>query len=164
MLRVLLTLLLIGVPATSQATAITTALAGADLRGSATFRFIGFPLYEARLYTNGGAPLDWGQDFGLELKYMRNIKKADLVDSTMQELERIGRPLPIRSELENCYYDVRKGDRYFAVSKGPDVIEFWLNDRRTCAVQYPGVKASFMGIFLGDNTRSRAFTQRLKGE
>ncbi|WP_241525641.1 hypothetical protein [Pseudophaeobacter leonis] len=79
-------------------------------------------------------------------------------------MERRGAPLPQRAQLERCYRDVRKGDRYVAVSKGPDAIGFWLNDTFICTLSQPQIKTSFMEIFLGDNTRSRSFSRALRGE
>ncbi len=158
-----LALMAIG-PLPAQATTVASALSGAELRGSATFRFIGFPLYEARLFTKGGAPLNWDADFGLELKYLRNLSESDLVEGTMRELTRTGPALPLRRALERCFRNVSKGDRFVAVSDGQDRIGFWHNGKRMCTLAYPQIKTRFMAIFLGDNTRSKSFTRKLKGE
>jgi len=151
-------------PGVAQASTVKSVLPDAQLRGAATFRFVGFPLYEAQLFTRAGAPLDWDADFGLELKYLRNLTENDLVEGTLRELERTGAPLPPRAQLEQCYKDVRAGDRYVAVSKGPDAIGFWLNDTFMCTLSQPRIKTSFMEIFLGDNTRSKSFARALRGE
>ncbi|MCB4455710.1 hypothetical protein [Leisingera sp. McT4-56] len=147
-----------------QASVIERALPGAELRGESTFRFVGVPLYKARLFTHGGAPLDWSRDFALELTYLRYLSGADLVESTLRELERLGGAPPVRGQLERCFRDVRRGDSYAAVSKGPDRIGFWNNGQRVCTLSHPGIKGRFMAIFLGPDTRSASFTRRLKGE
>ncbi|WP_170571282.1 hypothetical protein [Ruegeria atlantica] len=136
----------------------------AQLRGTATFRYLGFPLYDAQLFTSGGAAFNWSQDFGLELTYRRNLTQKALVNSTLDEMARIGRPAPVRDQLQTCFKAVNKGDRYLAVSDGPDAVSFWLNGRKTCTMTYPGIKRSFMSVFLGENTRSAAFTQKLRGQ
>jgi len=164
MRRLLLIATTLLVPLSAQASTVKSALPGAELRGAATFRFVGFPLYEARLFTKSGAPLDWNKDFGLELKYMRNQTVYDLVEGTMRELKRTGAALPLRGLLEQCFDDVRKGDRYIAVSNGQDQIGFWHNGKRVCTMSHPQIKTRFMAIFLGENTRSRSFTRKLKGE
>ncbi|MDU9005364.1 chalcone isomerase family protein [Sedimentitalea todarodis] len=164
MLRVLGLCLVILTPASGQALTIPNVLPGAELRGEAVLRLFGFPLYRARLYTETGAPLNWDQDFGLELTYMRDLSRQDLAESTMRELERIGGAIPIRDQLNRCYADVRRGDRIAAVSQGQNQIAFWLNGTRTCTLSHPQIKSRFMAIFLGDNTRSRSFTRKLKGE
>ncbi|KPD10562.1 hypothetical protein [Phaeobacter sp. 11ANDIMAR09] len=164
MRRLLLIAATLLVPLSAQASTVKSALPGAELRGAATFRYVGFPLYEARLFTKSGAPLDWNKDFGLELKYMRNLTEYDLVEGTMRELKRTGAALPLRGQLEQCFDDVRKGDRYFALSKGQDQIGFWHNGKRVCTLSHPQIKTRFMAIFLGENTRSKSFTRKLKGE
>lgn len=155
---------LLALPTGTQASAIKSVLPDAETRGTATFRYIGFPLYEAQLFTKSGAPLDWSKDFGLELKYLRNLTELDLVEATMRELSRTGATLPVRGQLEKCFNDVRKGDRYVAISKGPNQIGFWHNGKRVCTLSHPRIKNRFMSIFLGENTRSESFTRKLKGE
>ncbi len=152
------------IPISAQANTVESVLPDSELRGAATFRFVGFPLYKAQLFTQSGAPLDWSKDFGLELQYMRNLTEFDLVESTMREFARLGSDLPVRDQLSTCFDDVRKGDRYTAVSKGQNKIAFWLNGKPTCTLSHPGIKSRFMGIFLGENTRSKSFTRKLKGE
>lgn len=134
-----------------------------QLRGAATFRYLGLPLYDAQLFTPGGAAFSWNQDFGLQLQYRRNVSQKALVNSTLDEMQRIGRAAPVRDQLQVCFKAVKKGDRYLAVSEGPNMVSFWLNGRKTCTMSYPGIKRSFMSVFLGENTRSAAFTQRLRG-
>ena len=152
------------VVAPAMASPVATALPGAEQRGQATYRMLGFPIYHARLFTLGGEPFSWNEDVALELNYLKKLKQNDLIESTMREMKRLGDPLPIRSQLTNCFYDVKKGDRYLAVSSGPDRIRFWRNEQLTCTLSYPGIKQGFMAIFLGDNTRSPAFTRKLRGQ
>ena len=164
MRKILLTLAILALPVLAAASPIKSALPDAQQRGAATFRFVGFPLYEARLFTQSGAPLDWSKDFGLELIYLRGLTQYDLVEGTMREMKRIGAALPVRAQFERCYKDVRKGDRYLAVSQGPNKFGFWLNGKQTCTLSHPKIKTRFMAIFLGDNSRSKSFTRKLKGE
>ncbi len=155
--------LMLLIPGGLSASPVSGILNDAELRGSATFRYLGFPIYDAQLFTQGGAPLNWGKDFGLELRYRRNLSKKALVNSTLDEMQRIGRAAPVRNQLDACFGAVSKGDRYLAISQGPNKVGFWLNGRKVCTLSYPGIKRSFMSIFLGDNTRSAAFTRSLRG-
>ncbi|MDU8927019.1 hypothetical protein RXV86_06455 [Alisedimentitalea sp. MJ-SS2] len=164
MRKVILALVALALPMGAQASTIKTALPGAEMRGAATFRYIGFPLYKAQLFTKFGAPLDWSKDFALELKYLRNLSEYDLVEGTMRELNRTGATLPVRGQLQKCFRHVRKGDRYVAISEGPNQVRFWHNGKRVCTLSHPSIKTRFMSIFLGDNTRSKSFTRKLKGE
>ncbi|WP_299661805.1 hypothetical protein [uncultured Ruegeria sp.] len=155
--------LMLLLPGGLAASPVLGVLNNAELRGTATFRYLGFPIYDAQLFTQGAAPLNWKQDFGLELRYRRNLSKKALVNSTLDEMRRIGRAAPVRAQLEVCFDAVSKGDRYVAISQGPDKVGFWLNGQKVCTMSYPGIKRSFMSIFLGENTRSAAFTQALRG-
>ncbi|MEP2029327.1 MAG: hypothetical protein ABJI96_11560 [Paracoccaceae bacterium] len=164
MLRMLLAFgLLLGSHAVV-ASPVTTVLPNAELRGTATFRYLGFSIYRARLYTPGGAPLNWQQDFGIELKYQRKLSENDLVTSTLREMERIGAPVPIKEQLSVCFDDVGKGDSYLAISDGPDRIGFWRNGQKMCTLSHPQIKERFMAIFVGDDTQSKSFTRKLKNQ
>ncbi len=164
MLRIICLCVAMLAPLCVQASTIASNLPGAELRGEAVFRLFGFPIYRARLYTQTGEPLNWDRDFALELTYLRALSRADLTKYTLRELERTGGALPVRRQLDRCFADVQKGDRFAAVSQGQDRIGFWLNGRRTCTLQHPRIKSRFMAIFLGDDTRSRSFTRKLRGE
>lgn len=164
MRRFALLLVLLASPTFVQASSVTSVLPDAELRGKATFRFLGLSLYEARLFTRGGAPLDWNRDFGLELKYLRNLSENDLVEGTLREFDRTGASLPLRAQLERCFDAVRKGDTYLAVSQGQNKVGFWLNGKKTCTLAHPQIKTRFMAIFLGNNTRSKTFTRQLRDE
>lgn len=164
MLRLILLLCLLVGPNVALASPIATELEDAKLRGTATLRYLGFSLYQARLYTRGGEPLDWQQDFGIELTYLRGLSKNELVTSTLQEMARTGSPVAVKEQLTVCFNDVEKGDRYLAVSDGPNRIGFWRNGQRTCTLSHPQIKTRFMAIFLGDNTRSKSFTRKLMGQ
>ncbi|MEQ9695889.1 hypothetical protein [Shimia sp. SDUM112013] len=162
--RILFAIILLFMPAAVLGSTIKSVMPDAELRGVATFRYLGFPLYEARLFTNDADALDWREDFGIELRYLRNLTRQDLVEGTMRELSRTGAPSQVRAQLNQCFADVDKGDRFLAVSRGEDQVSFWLNGSRTCTLRYPDIKTRFMAIFVGDNTRSRNFTRKLKGE
>ena len=134
------------------------------MRGEATFRFLGFPVYEARLFTPEGQAFDWEKDFGLELTYLRRVSEDTIVSSTLGELERIGEDMPVEAQLQKCFEPVNKGDTYLAVTEGENRVTFWLNGSRTCTLTHPEAKFRFMSIFLGEDTRSASFTRRLRGE
>ena len=136
---------------------------GLAVKGEAEFRYFGLKFYDARLYTKNGASFVWDHDFALEISYARRFSQKALVNSTMTEIERMGRNSPDAATWNDCFRSVQRGHRYLAVSKGPDQLEFWLNGQKTCDLKHAGITRSFMGIFLGENTRSASFTRQLKG-
>lgn len=148
----------------SRVWSLETVLPGAELRGEATLRYLGLPVYEAQLFTPSGRPLDWNDDFALQLTYLRAFSQGDLVEATLREFTRLGGALPLEKPLADCFLGVSRGDRYLAVTDGPDRIRFWRNGQQTCTLSYPRIKLRFMSIFLGDNTQSQGFTRALRSE
>lgn len=159
-----LALALVVLPVSGMASTVAKVLPGAELRGTATFRYLGFQVYDARLFTKNAAPLNWSEEFGIELTYKRKLTQYDMVEATLREMKRTGPGVPIRTQLEGCYKGVSPGDRYLAVSQGPDAVKFWYNDSAICTLRHPDIKNRFMSIFLGENTRSARFTRALKGK
>lgn len=162
--RVFAVLCLLVLPVAAPASQVQSLLPGAEQRGAATFRLLGLPVYQARLFTPNAAPLDWSQDFGIELIYQRRISQSDLVEATLREMERMGNPPPPAAKFATCFQEVEPGDSYLAISRGPDRLEFRLNGRKTCDLRHKGIKRDFMSIFLGPDSRSARFTQALLGQ
>lgn len=163
MRRLMLTLCFLAPAGAGLASPVQSLLPEAGERGMATFRLFGMPVYQARLFTNDAAPLDWAQDFAIELTYQRRLSQQDLVQATRKEMRRLGHSAPDRTRLEACFQAVSPGDRYLAVSQGPDRIRFLRNGRTACTLNGPGIKRGFMSIFVGSNTRSARFTRALLG-
>ncbi|NVK15144.1 MAG: hypothetical protein HWE35_13330 [Rhodobacteraceae bacterium] len=163
MRKMLLTLSLLTVPVAGLSSPVQSLLPGAEQRGSATFRLFGLPVYQARLFTQNAAPLDWTRDFGIELTYQRRLSQDNLVEATLAEMQRLGHSVPNRARFEACFQAVSPGDRYLAVSQGPDRMKFLRNGRTVCTLSQPGIKRGFMSIFVGANTRSARFTRALLG-
>ncbi len=148
----------------AEASPISQSLTDAQHKGSATFRYFGVPIYDARLFTPQGAAFSWEREIGLHLTYRKTLGQKALVKSTLDEMARQGNPAPPRDLLERCFQTVSKGDSYLAVSDGPDRVGFWRNGQKTCTLSYPGAKLAFMSIFLGNDTWSATFTRQLKGQ
>ncbi|WP_170602932.1 hypothetical protein [Ruegeria arenilitoris] len=162
--RVALVIVLLLPPAWLAASPLAGALKDAQLRGTSTFRYLGLPIYDAKLFTPRGGPFSWNEDFGLQLTYRKSLKQKALVQSTLDEIERQGNKAPSQTQLEQCFQAVSKGDSYLAISEGPNQVDFWRNGNKTCALSSLGIKRAFMSIFLGDDTRSANFTRQLKGQ
>ncbi len=133
-------------------------------RGQAVFSVLGLKLYDARLFTPGGGAFEEDDESAIEITYARRFSKNAIVNLTMEEIVRVGRSSPSATVWRDCFQTVQRGDRYVVVSEGVDRINFSLNGQKTCTLEYPDIKSSFMGIFIGENTLSRTFTKALLGE
>lgn len=135
-----------------------------EQRGEATFRWLGLPVYDARLFTYGGQALSWQQDFSLELTYQRRLTRENLTSSTQSEMQRLGFKSPAKPVLSGCFGDVKPGDKFYALTQGPDQIRFSLNGSKRCTLRHPDIRTGFMSIFLSQNSRSPGFSRRLKND
>ena len=104
-----LTLALSALPAGLAANTAQAVLPGADIRGAATFRYLGVALYDASLFTQGGGALNWTRDFGLELRYKRTLSQKSLVDATLREMERLVHPSSVSASGSRRRRIRRKG-------------------------------------------------------
>ena len=156
-------------PAVAEADTVARAtVADARLLGAATMRFVGIQLYDARLYTPGGAAFDWAAPMALQLDYKRNFSRAELTAATVREMRRMEGARPDHSSIgqmvDACFRDVGPGDQFVAVGSSDDEVSLWFNGTRTCTLAHAGIKQRFMGIWLSERSRSPHQSQRLRGE
>lgn len=135
-------------------------------RGAARFEFLIWTVYDAELWTPGGAAPTLGAPMALALTYRSDFTEAELVKSTVEELARIQDPSPaaFARRFDGCFGDVSDGARVTAVAEAPDRIAVYRDGARRCAVEATNAARRFLGIWLGENTRDRGFTRRLRGE
>ena len=143
-------------------------LPNAQPLGSASFRWLGVTFYDATLYTQENRQFSWQNPMALELRYRKGVSGQKLAGSAVIEIRRLeGKPADFSqfmSKLQSCFRDVRKGDRYVAVSPTVNRIQMSLNGKRTCTVDHPDVRQRFLGIWLSPNSRMPSLSQRLSGE
>lgn len=155
-------------PVTPAAGSSVDGLSQPQKLGEATMRWLGLPIYNAALYTQGSNQFSWTQPIALELEYLRSFPASQLTKSTLDELERIEGPRSDHSaligKLGRCFRDVSKGDRLMAYSSTASKVSFSFNGGAACTVSHSGVRERFLGIWLSDSSRSAKLTRRLKGE
>ncbi|PSL20230.1 chalcone isomerase family protein [Shimia abyssi] len=135
--------------------------------GSGDFRWLGFKVYEAQLYTQQGKGFRWERPFALQLDYARKVRARVLLKASLEELERMEGAredhLEIGAKLSVCFRDVRPGDRVVAAPKSADQLEFWVNGAQTCTLRHAGIRARYLGIWLSDQARDQSLAKRLRG-
>jgi len=82
--------------------------------GEGTLRWFGLKVYEARLWTAGGAP-DLARPLRLELRYARALRGAAIAERSDQEISRLGFGSPEQraawsAAMRNLFPDVAPGD------------------------------------------------------
>ncbi len=134
-------------------------LPGAQALGSATLRFLGLAIYEARLWVQSGfnASIYALSPFALELNYFRNLSGALIAERSLKEMRRQG---PLSDEREQAWLqammrtfpDVKAGDRITGLHTPGAGARFWFNGQIRPALNDPDFSRIFFGIWLSDAT------------
>lgn len=137
-------------------------------KGTTTANLFSFDIYDAELFTSNGAPFSMAEPFALTLVYRYNFSADILAMASVREISRMedvpmGRLRSLRDQLKNCFRDVQKGERVTGVGRTADVIEFYVNGDKTCALRQENLRERFFSIWLGSDTRDPDGAARLKG-
>lgn len=143
-------------------------VSGASLVGQARFSLLGLSLFDAAVYTETGR-FAWNDEFALSLTYKRNAREEVLLNRTIRGMTERGAGdaktlAPLRERLGACYTDVARGDRFTAVSTGPDTARFYLNGKEACTVTWPDLRRNFFGIWLDAKGGQAKLSAKLRGE
>lgn len=136
-----------------------TALQGQSLRGQSLYRYWGFEVYMASLYTAADfdAPRFGQQRFALELQYRRAFEGADIAQRSIDEMQAID-PLTAQqaqdwlAAMRRAFPDVRPGDRLLGLHLPGSGAHFYLNGRLHARVDDPVFAERFFGIWLSPRT------------
>lgn len=145
------------------------ALPGADLIGEADFRWYGFAVYRARLWSTVSKPsLD--TPFALELDYRRRISKQDLVETSLEEMQRVtgtvqdaGRLEAWAAQMRGAFVDVQPGTRITGVYLPGQGSRFYVDGRLSREIADTLFSRCFFSIWLDPRTRHPELRQRLLG-
>lgn len=163
MARLVIWVWLLAAPAMASPPAeVAGSVPGAELRGAADVKFLGFNLYRAELWGGNGA------GFALSLTYKRGFTAEELADASVKEIARMeGRDRSDFADLgpllTQCFADVKTGDRITGASLSETRARFFYNGTERCDVTYPKLRARFFGIWLGEKTRDPKSRDRLLG-
>jgi len=126
-----------------------------------------FKLYSATLLTPDGT-YSTDDNFDLKLTYARKIPATKLANASIVEMARLGERSqaelePLRSPLEACFGDVKKGDEITGRKLTPDQTTFYRNGELTCEIDTPNFSDEFFSIWLSSDGRYPKKTARLIG-
>lgn len=142
-------------------------LPGAERVGTASYRLLAWPLFDADLWATGGE-FSWERPFALTLTYRRNISARALTNQTLSEMSRRGAGdvdslASLGALLSGCFSDVAPRDRITGLSSGPDTAKFFVNGVQRCELRWPAFRHRFFGIWLDGQGGDRALSARLRG-
>lgn len=134
--------------------------------GEGSMRWFVFQLYQAKLLSpDGNYKIDkW--PIALELTYLREIAKTDLIEATKVEWQRMEveySPLWL-DELTNFWPDVAEGDVLVFHVDESAVGRFYYNENFIGSVKDDAFSAAFLRIWLSEKSRNQALKDKLVGE
>jgi len=145
-------------------------LPGARPLGSATLRFFGLRVYDARLWVGGQPPgADWvASPFALELQYARSLKGEQIAERSLAEMRRqgeIGEPVAERwlGNMKQLFPDVNAGDRITGLNLPGTGARFFVNGRLRGEPREADFARMFFGIWLSPRTSEPAMREQLLG-
>lgn len=136
--------------------------------GGGTMRWLGFELYEASLWTHGGAPWHPDRPYALRIEYRRAISSERLVSVSLDEMARLGFDAPQqlarwKTELERAFPSVAAGDVIVGVARPGQGAAFFHRGALTAEVRDETFARAFFAIWLDARTREPALRTQLLG-
>jgi hypothetical protein len=136
--------------------------------GQATLRFLGLPIYNARLWTP--SPFEASrlgeQPLVLELEYLRSLRASAIADRSIVEMRRAGtftdeQARRWTADMQRVFPDVLPGDRLTGVHKPGVGAAFLHNDRPVGTIEDPQFARLFFSIWLGPETSEPTMRRQL---
>lgn len=148
--------------------AVRTAAGDWREAGQARLTFLGFQVYDAKLWVAPGfqaAALE-RHAFALELRYLRDFRAADIARRSIEEM-RQAEPLAAadaerwQAQLRAVLPDVRAGDRILGLHRPGVGAQFLVNGRPAGEIADPAFARRFFAIWLGPRSSEPALRQQL---
>jgi hypothetical protein len=148
-------------------------LPGARLQGQGRLRFMGFLVYDARLWSPAltpGAPAGlWPQQaWALDIQYARALVGGQIAERSLLEMRRQGDIAPATAatwlaELQRLIPDVKAGDRLTAVYEPGQRLQLFANGSLRGHTADTALAQRFVGIWLAPATSEPGLRAALLG-
>lgn len=129
-------------------------LPGAQQIGQAGFTRFGFSIYQAQLWAPGGSYLP-DAPFLLSLTYARDIRRSQIVQASLDEMQKLGAPDALqaqwRADLEAVLVDVKEGDTLSAIYRPGQGAEFYYQQTKRGVID-EALARYFFAIWLDERT------------
>lgn len=135
--------------------------------GKAKFEFFFFDVYTSTFWSDAGE-WDTSRPYALSNLYHRAFSGQDLVDKTLEEMQRIDNVpqqalASYRPELQQVFPDVQKGDRITALYKPETGTVFYHNGQQTGVIEAEAFAVPFFNIWLSDKSLRPELSRILRG-
>lgn len=135
--------------------------------GEGTLRWFGLKVYEARLWTAGGAP-DFARPLRLELRYARALRGAAIAERSVEEIARLGFGSPGQraawsAAMQGLFPDVAPGDTLAGEHLPGRGARFLRNGAPLGEIADPDFSRAFFSIWLDPRTSAPDLRAALLG-
>jgi hypothetical protein len=131
--------------------------------GEGKMRWLFWELYTARLYTQYGYYEQNRYPQALAIRYNRAISKKDLIDTTLDEWQRLDiqwkKDWP--KQLDRIWPSVNKGDELILDVNQAGISRFYYNGKKIGEITDPAFGGVFLNIWLDPNTRAPELRKQL---
>jgi hypothetical protein len=149
--------------------AAVTGLPALKAIGGGLLRIFGFQVYNAYLWTPGGAAFDPRRPYALDIHYLRNFSARQLAERSIDEMRGQGvghdglyaKWMP---EMMRVFADVKEGDRLTGVATAARSARFFLNGRLRGEIADPDFTDAFFGIWLSEKSSQPRMRSQLLGK
>ncbi|WP_255587443.1 chalcone isomerase family protein [Deefgea piscis] len=166
-LPALLAMACIAIPA--QAAIWREHLPQAQAIGSGDLRWFGLKIYTAKLWSEK-KPFDINAPFALELTYHRNISRAQFVETSLDEIERLfGTRYSAdtlkrwEGEMQRAFTDVKAGDQLIGVFIPNEGTRFYSRNKLLADIRDPEFAKAFFAIWFDARSKDKDLRAQLLG-
>ena len=150
--------------------ALPELLPQAQASAAVRLRVWGFSIYDAKLWVQRGFKAEnfEQQRFGLELKYLRNLKKDDIAQRSITEMRRFtaisdAKAANWLARMTASFPDVQDGDTLVGINQPGVGASFYMNGKLLGEVNDPEFAKLFFSIWLHPNSSQPAMRNAMLG-
>lgn len=138
-----------------------------SVRGEGDLKFLGFKVYDARLWTQL-KPYSTSEIFALQLIYDMSFKGREIADRSLTEMRKVGYKDEQKlkrwgEEMLRIFPDVNKGDALIGVSIPGKGAKFYSRDKLIATADDAEFAKAFFDIWLSEKTSEPKLRDKLLG-
>ncbi len=140
----------------------------ARLAGEGKLTWLGFHVYDARLYAPAGFDVSnpYAQQFVLELTYARKLEGKAIAEASRDEMQRLAigsaeKHTQWLAQMEKLFPNVEKGRRIAGVNQPGKGARFYVDGNFVGSVDEPDFARAFFAIWLDPRTRAPRLRESL---
>ncbi len=139
-----------------------------SMRGEGDLKFLGFKVYDARLWTQAKL-YSTSEIFALQLIYDMSFKGRDIAERSVAEMRKVGYKDEQKlkrwgEEMLRIFPDVKKGDALIGVSIPGKGAKFYSRDKLIATAEDVEFAKAFFDIWLSEKTSEPKLREKLLGQ